>query len=147
MKFDQIPDIGFAMAHYNNDYKAHYGRTPKKTVEIAYINSGDVSIRLYKKELIAKSAKILFDKDDIPLTIRVAQSGDVVEQPTVAPAQTPRQVEVKPQAQEQQVKVQNSQSIKKDVVQENVKDAKEIERMETDQEKMVLDLFDGKYVE
>ena len=100
-----------------------------------------------KKELIAKSAKILFDKDDIPLTIRVAQSGDVVEQPTVAPAQTPRQVEVKPQAQEQQVKVQNSQPIKKDVVQENVKDAKEIERMETDQEKMVLDLFDGKYVE
>ena len=100
-----------------------------------------------KKELIAKSAKILFDKDDIPLTIRVAQSGDVVEQPTVAPVQTPRQVEVKPQAQEQQVKPQESQPVKKDVVQENVKDAKEIERMETDQEKMVLDLFDGKYVE
>lgn len=100
-----------------------------------------------KKELIAKSAKILFDKDDIPLTIRVAQSGDVVEQPTVAPAQAPRQVEAKPQAQEQQVKVQSSQPIKKDVAQENIKDEKEIQRLESDQEKMVLDLFDGKYVE
>jgi hypothetical protein len=100
-----------------------------------------------KKELIAKSAKILFDKDDIPLTIRVAQSSDVVEQPTVAPAQAPRQVEAKPQAQEQQVKVQSSQPIKKDVAQENIKDEKEIQRLESDQEKMVLDLFDGKYVE
>jgi len=46
------------------------------------------------------------------------------------------------------VKVENVQQNKTDALEEkNEKDKKDIERIETDQEKMVLDLFDGKYVE
>lgn len=99
-----------------------------------------------KKQMIVDAANVMFGQENTSVTVRLAQSGDVVVQPTSVSGQTPRQVEVKSPVQLAQ-KVENQQAIKKDIVQANVKDEKDIKRLETDQEKMVLDLFDGKYVE
>jgi hypothetical protein len=77
----------------------------------------------------------------------LAQSGDVQIQPTSKPIMqadsNPRQVQQQvktgsvKQANEEQLEV----VIKKELSNEN------IEHLESDQEKMVLELFDGKYVE
>ena len=102
-----------------------------------------------KKQLIVEAANLMFNQENSVVTVRMAQSGDVVVQPTSQPVQTPRQVEVKAQVQpkKEQSKIENIQPIKKDVVKDNIKDENEIKRLESDQERMVLDLFDGKYVE
>ncbi len=95
-----------------------------------------------KKQMIIEAANLMFNQENTTVTVRTAQNGDTVVQPTSTPIQTPRQVEIKEPA-----KPVQAQAIKKDIVQENIKDEKEIERIETDQEKMIMDLFDGKYVE
>ena len=95
-----------------------------------------------KKQMIIEAANLMFNQENTTVTVRTAQNGDTVVQPTSTPIQTPRQVEIKEPA-----KPAQAQAIKKDIVQENIKDEKEIERIETDQEKMIMDLFDGKYVE
>ena len=99
-----------------------------------------------KKQMIVDAANTMFGQENTSVTVRMAQSSDIVVQPTSAPVHTPRQVEAKPQVQPIQ-KTENIQPVKNDIVHNNVKDEKEIERIETDQEKMVLDLFEGKYVE
>ena len=98
-----------------------------------------------KKQLIIDAANIMFNQDSTTVTIRLAQSGDkpiepsgsVVVQPPVEQTEpTPKPVK-KPVAQTTQSQVTENASISEE----------EIKRLETDQEKMVLDLFDGKYVE
>ena len=80
--------------------------------------------------------------DSSNVIIRMAQSGDKVVQPT---APLPQQV--KPQ--ESKPIPTSSIEIKKVAEQTESASVKEAEakRLESDQEKMVLDLFDGKYVE
>ena len=101
-----------------------------------------------KKQLIVEAANAMFNQDNTLVTVRLAQSGDVQVQPASASVQNPRQLEQKAEIKSLSVvKNEATQVIKKDVAQENIKDEKEIQRIESDQEKMVLDLFDGKYVE
>lgn len=47
------------MAHYSKDYGARYGQNKKNTVEIAYINSGELSINLFDKEFIAPQGSVV----------------------------------------------------------------------------------------
>ena len=91
-----------------------------------------------KKKLIVDAANTMFNKNDINVTIRLAQSGDakIEIKPQPAPAPAPVQ-QTAPQPQPKKEEPQQKTEEKKE----------EIKREETDQEKMVLDLFDGKYVE
>ncbi len=105
-----------------------------------------------KKQMIIEAANIMFNQESTPVTVRLAQSGDTPVQPTsVLPKQPAPQViekSVAPKPQEQravQPKVQKQTSDSSDS-DENEGDGK-TERLETDQEKMVMELFDGKYVE
>lgn len=99
-----------------------------------------------KKQMIVEAANIMFNQDSTAVTVRLAQSGDKPIQPTALPAQqtepTPRQVQ-------QPVKVQEkiTESSKPVVIEKEDLSQEKIERLESDQEKMVLELFDGKYVE
>lgn len=90
-----------------------------------------------KKKLIVEAANTMFNKTDVNVTIRLAQSGDT-------------KIEVKPQPQPQPVQQPVSEpqpQPKKEEPKPAVEKKEEVKREETDQEKMVLDLFDGKYVE
>ena len=82
-----------------------------------------------KKQLIIDAANSMFNGTSTPVTIRLAQSGDT-------------KVEIKPQP----APIPQPKSEVKPVEQKTELEKKE-ERIETDQEKMVMDLFDGKYVE
>lgn len=99
-----------------------------------------------KKQLIVDAVNTMFNQTNIPVTVRLAQSGDKAVQPNVA-------VEIK-----QKPEIEAQSDIKKEMPteakeisnteQENSEDNNiEKARMESDQEKMVMDLFDGKYVE
>ena len=96
--------------------------------------------------MIIDAANTMFNQENTSVTVRMAQSGDIVVQPTTPPVQNPRPVEQKTESKPAQT-ANATQTIKKDIAQENIKNEKEIQRLESDQEKMVLDLFDGKYVE
>lgn len=109
-----------------------------------------------KKQMIIEAGNIMFNQDSTPVTVRLAQSGDKPVQPTLAPVvQQPAPqpiekpvaspaVEAKPVEQSvQKQKVANTDGVKN----EDSPTEEKIRRMETDQEKMVMDLFDGKYVE
>ena len=116
-----------------------------------------------KKQMLKDAANIMFNTD-VKVIIRLPMAGDseitasqkknltinlptppkpVPETPKVAPQkiQEPKMVENKPSS-----SVNNNIQ---PVVTEEGSDAqeKEIKRNETDQEKMILDLFDGKYIE
>lgn len=116
-----------------------------------------------KKQMLTDAANIMFNTD-VKVIIRLPMAGDsevtasqkknltinlptppkpVQETPKVAPQkiQEPKMVENKPSS-----SVNNNIQ---PVVTEEGSDAqeKEIKRNETDQEKMILDLFDGKYIE
>ena len=116
-----------------------------------------------KKQMLTDAANTMFNTD-VKVIIRLPMAGDneitasqkknltinlptppkpIQETPKVAPQkiQEPKMVENKP-----------SSSVNKNIqqiVSEESSDAqeKEIKRNETDQEKMILDLFDGKYIE
>ena len=115
-----------------------------------------------KKQMLTDAANVMFNTD-VKVIIRLPMAGDneisasqkknltinvptppkpVQETPKAAPQkiQEPKMVENKPSS------VNNNTQ---QIVSEESSDAqeKEIKRNETDQEKMILDLFDGKYIE
>ncbi len=102
-----------------------------------------------KKQLIQDAANNMFSKSDVPVTIRMPQAGDeklssqVVSQAS-APAVSQQEEEKK------KIELTPPKKVKKipeSVTEEKPLDEKEKERIESDQEKMVLELFDGKYIE
>lgn len=101
-----------------------------------------------KKQLIIDAANTMFDKTDVHVTIRLAQSGDVKIEPKPQVAPTPV---VQPKTQPIVKQAQESKSQNESKNAENSIKSSSTEknegRIETDQEKMVMDLFDGKYVE
>lgn len=116
-----------------------------------------------KKQMLTDAANIMFNTD-VKVIIRLPMAGDSeitasqkknltinVPTPPKPVQETPKQA---PQKIEEAKKVENkpSSSVNKNtqqIVSEEGSDAqeKEIKRNETDQEKMILDLFDGKYIE
>ncbi len=100
-----------------------------------------------KKQLIIDAANLMFNKTNIGVTVRLAQAGDrVIEiKPAAKPVQQPMPVQPPIQTeQKQEVKTATPVENKQE---ETSNTGDKSERVETDQEKMVLDLFDGKYVE
>lgn len=80
-----------------------------------------------KKQLVVDAANTMFNKTGISVTIRMAQSGDA-------------KVDIKPEQPKVEPKPAEQPS-------QPTSEKKTEDRIETDQEKMVIDLFDGKYVE
>ena len=91
-----------------------------------------------KKQMVIDAVGVMFNQANTPVTIRLAQAGDKVIEST-ASISTPVQIE---EPKKEQIKTESKVNAT-----EEITDSKEIERIESDQEKMVLDLFDGKYVE
>lgn len=105
-----------------------------------------------KKQLIIDAVHTMFSNTSTPVTIRLAQSGDakVEVKPASAPQAAPTiQTAPKPQPiaiPEPRTEASPVEQTQKQEVSAAVKE-KKADRIETDQEKMVMDLFDGKYVE
>lgn len=110
-----------------------------------------------KKQMIIDAANTMFNQDSTPVTVRLAQSGDKPVQPTTAPVvqpapQTPAKPTVQPVQNQKPVTKQSSEPSQSVVEQtDSISDENEEQnsggRLETDQEKMVIELFDGKFVE
>ena len=116
-----------------------------------------------KKQMLTDAANIMFNTD-VKVIIRLPMAGDseitasqkknlTINLPT-PPEPVPETSKVAPQKIQEPKMVENkpSSSVNNNiqpVVTEEGSDAqeKEIKRNETDQEKMILDLFDGKYIE
>ena len=99
-----------------------------------------------KKQLIIDAANTIFNQNNSSVTIRLAQAGDAkieakaVPQPLQSETITPK-VQQKTSANE----ATEENSFEKE--DNAVEDKSNTVRMESDQEKMVLELFDGKYIE
>ena len=101
-----------------------------------------------KKQLIIDAANTMFNQSSTNVTIRIAQAGDVQVQPVNTTQVVVQQKEEVLTNKEKAVekKEQLISSITDESSSESISNEKNI-RLESDQEKMVLDLFDGKYVE
>ena len=103
-----------------------------------------------KKQLIIDAGNIMFNQTNTPVTIRMAQASDkkvehspapTVPTPTKAPPPAPVQSK-------EQNPIEKKTEPKPEIKTEETSETKKnTDRIETDQEKMVLELFDGKYVE
>ena len=96
-----------------------------------------------KKQLIADAANIMFNQGSTPVTVRLAQSNDKPVQPTSTPV-TPAPAQTVAATPTPKVESKPMPAVEK--IEEPLSKEK-VERLESDQEKMVLELFDGKYVE
>ncbi len=96
-----------------------------------------------KKQLIVDAANIMFSQN-VPVTVRLAQNGDkVIQSNTAVSTQSAITESVeKPEIKKEVVTRQEENDAKTEVI-----SPEDIQRLESDQEKMVMDLFDGKYVE
>ena len=96
-----------------------------------------------KKQLIVDAAKVMFNQENTSVTIRLAQAGD---KPMSMPTTKTPMVEVKTEPVKQVIEEKAVPQKDADVLPKADSDEK-VARLESDQEKMVLELFDGKYVE
>lgn len=69
MSFDQIPAIGFAMAHYCKKYQTHY-HSNKKSVEIAYVNSGSITLKLGEETFVASEGSVVVLFRHLPIAVQ-----------------------------------------------------------------------------
>ena len=101
-----------------------------------------------KKQLIIDAANAIFNQQNSHVTVRLAQSGDKTSVPKSEPVPEIRPVQ-KPAPKPQETPKQNpvEQPSKEASTDKKEVDEKKRDRVETDQEKMVIDLFDGKYIE
>ena len=101
-----------------------------------------------KKQLIIEAANTMFNQDSTPVTVRLAQSGDKPVQPTSAPsapaAQAPKPTPAATPAPAPKAEAKAMPAVEST---EEPLSKEKVERLESDQEKMVMELFDGKYVE
>ena len=112
-----------------------------------------------KKQLIVDAANTMFNQKDTKVTIKMAQFGDnktVIN--TAEPAEdedeseTEEAIKISPapvvQKQDQEIEPEEiKENLSQDQQLSKEEDKKDKERIESDQEKMVIELFDGKYVE
>ena len=104
-----------------------------------------------KKQMLVEAANTMFNQSSTHITIRLPQPGDSELQKKTAPAQPkPEEQPIKAAAAE---KVQPAPQEEKIITEElpspkaMEEKPKNKERLESDQEKMVLELFDGKFIE
>ncbi len=110
----------------------------KNEIHVSRINDSN------KKQIIQDAAKILFNNTEVPITVRLATSSDSVQVKDIPQkAQTPK---LKPEA-EKDVEVSETKTISETKKEPKTSSEQTIKKTSTDQEKMILDLFEGKYVE
>ncbi len=103
-----------------------------------------------KKDLLADAAKVLFNNADTKITIRLPQSGDEkLRDATPVSAEPIKKTEekkklTKPAESEIKAKIETKEETPNI---ETIKQNNAPERLTSDQEKMVMELFDGRYVE
>ena len=113
-----------------------------------------------KKDMVIEAAKIIFNNADTSVVVRLPKAGDELLQSASAKAESAEVDEKKKIASNIE---ENNTEESSDVLVEDTKgleykeqkivkndtpiDEKTKERLESDQEKMVLELFDGKYIE
>lgn len=113
-----------------------------------------------KKQMIVEAGNMMFNQSETHVTVRLPQAGDseiaaqVTNTPQAAPAptasaQTDIQPEVEKKKFEPKLTVSQKQpaKIQKTENEDISIDSEEKARLESDQEKMILELFDGKYIE
>ena len=103
-----------------------------------------------KKQMLVEAANTMFNQSSTHITIRLPQPGDSELQKKTAPAQPKLEVQpIKAAAEE----VHSAPPEEKIITEEfpspkaTEEKPKNKERLESDQEKMVLELFDGKFIE
>ena len=100
-----------------------------------------------KKQMIIDAANIMFNQDATTVTVRMAQAGDKPVQSNISlKVENTQKPQIEPKKQEEikpetKPAVSSASNVEEDLSEEKVK------RLESDQEKMVMELFDGKYVE
>lgn len=104
-----------------------------------------------KKESVAEAAKVMFGVE-VPIKIRLPQSGDenLAKQssaPSVSEKKNPEPIAESPLEEEPEEPVQNEDETKAQEPEPDEKIPEKTARLESDQEKMVLELFDGKYID
>ena len=116
-----------------------------------------------KKQMLEEAASLMFSTN-VPVMVRLPQGGDSeitaesvkknfkiatpqpVAQPKAEPPAPAKKVETPQRFEEQAPAIKPTVSAEKEVA-ETPKTEKDKERLESDQEKMVMELFDGKYIE
>lgn len=68
LKFNTLPEIGFAHNHYSGKYVYHYGKS-KCNFEIVYINSGSISVEYMGEKIYAEEGSIFILFRHLPITI------------------------------------------------------------------------------
>jgi len=102
-----------------------------------------------KKQLIIEAANIIFNQNSTPVIIRTAQSGDKAISPTTEIKIQDKNIQNETTEQKTYKKPENENiNESKNAIESSEQISQEKkERLESDQEKMVLELFDGKYIE
>ena len=102
-----------------------------------------------KKELLIESAKVLFNNSDTKITVRLPQPGDEKLQSSGGKqTSTEEKKKIAPPKKEQpEITEEQEPDDKPNQPQEIKTEQKPEARFESDQEKMILDLFDGKYID
>jgi len=68
ISFTSLPEIGFAMRHSSRQYSAVYGSNFKQRVEIAYINSGSINIKMQGENFHAPEGSIVVLFRHLPIS-------------------------------------------------------------------------------
>ena len=106
-----------------------------------------------KKQMIIEAANLMFNQDSTSVTVRLAQAGDKPIAPTSIPApqQTNQTNKTNSEHIEKTPQKEQEVPVKREIADTSIKEPQitkeNVERLESDQEKMVMELFDGKYVE
>lgn len=114
-----------------------------------------------KKQMLIEATNTMFNQSDSKVTVRLPQSGDDALQNVKSVSEEEKKKitieEVVRQSKEDDVlekttirqveETENKETLLQNTQAEAKTDVKKSERVESDQEKMILDLFDGKYIE
>ena len=69
LKFDSLPQIGFAHHFYMEKYSYTYGNSFNRSFEIVYISSGDIRAELYGETFLVKEGSIFVLFRDLPIKL------------------------------------------------------------------------------
>ena len=114
-----------------------------------------------KKQMLIEATNTMFNQSDSKVTVRLPQSGDDALQNVKSVSEEEKKKitieEVVRQSKKDDVlekttirqveETENKETLLQNTQAEAKTDVKKSERVESDQEKMILDLFDGKYIE
>lgn len=73
--FTSLPDIGFAMRHYTMHYSANYGSNFKKRIEIVYVNSGGINLKLNGMKINAPEGSVVVLFRHLPISTETVGEG------------------------------------------------------------------------